>query len=148
MAILDSHLNQMKPMGFLLLRAIFGIHFMLSSYPEVFSSSAQREFAGFLSSIHVPFPLVSAYLCHYTEFFGGLVLVLGLALRYTTIPLIINFSVAVFVAQWGKPYKDQFQAIQALIVCLFFFINGAGSLSIDRLFQSSQSETRNPNPAA
>lgn len=144
---LNSRMDRMSPAAYLLLRVVFGIHFMYCSYPEVFSPSAQREFAKFLSSIHVPFPLFSAYLCHYTEFFGGLAMVLGIALRFITVPLIINFSVAVFVAQWGKPYKDQFQAIQALIVCLFFFIHGAGFLSCDELFKSLSMKKRAPNPA-
>jgi putative oxidoreductase len=134
MSLLSGHrLDHLRSAATLMLRVAFGVHFMMSSYPEVFSASAQREFAQFLASMHVPFPLASAYLCHYTEFFGGLALVLGVAVRFITVPLIINFLVAVFVAQWGKPYTDQFQAIQALIVCVFFCLHGAGAFSVDRL---------------
>ena len=128
---ISAYLDRHKSYGAVFIRLAFGVHLVRSSYPEVFDPSAQREFASYLASIGVPFPLVGSYLCHFAEFFGGLALILGLLVRPFGAVLVINFLVAIFVAQWGKPYKETFQAIQALAVALFSLVNGAGALSND-----------------
>jgi uncharacterized membrane protein YphA (DoxX/SURF4 family) len=48
----------------------------------------------------LPFPTVLAYLAAYTEFFGALLLVIGLATRWISIPLIVTMLVAIFAVHW------------------------------------------------
>lgn len=75
----------------------------------------------------------------FTEFFGGIALILGIAVRPTAFLLICNFLVAVFWAGWGKPYKDTFQAIQLLAVGCFCLFHGSGAISIDSFIRSKRS---------
>lgn len=49
----------------------------------------------------LPFPTVLAYLAAYSEAIGALLLLIGLATRWITIPLIITMLVAIFAVHWG-----------------------------------------------
>src|SRR5210317_708603 len=48
----------------------------------------------------LPFPTVLAYLAAYTEFFGALLLLIGLAVRWISIPLMVTMLVAIFAVHW------------------------------------------------
>ena len=48
----------------------------------------------------LPFPALMAYLAAYTEVIGAVLLALGLATRWISIPLIVTMLVAVFAVHW------------------------------------------------
>jgi uncharacterized membrane protein YphA (DoxX/SURF4 family) len=48
----------------------------------------------------LPFPTLLAYLAAYTEAIGALLLLLGLATRWITVPLMITMLVAIFAVHW------------------------------------------------
>jgi uncharacterized membrane protein YphA (DoxX/SURF4 family) len=48
----------------------------------------------------LPFPTLLAYLAAYTEAVGALLLLLGLATRWISIPLMITMLVAIFAVHW------------------------------------------------
>ena len=48
----------------------------------------------------LPFPELMAYLAWGTEYFGAILLVLGLAVRWVSIPLMITMAVAAFKVHW------------------------------------------------
>ncbi len=50
----------------------------------------------------LPFPALLAHLAAYTEVVGALLLVLGLATRWISIPLIITMLVAIFAVHWEQ----------------------------------------------
>lgn len=50
----------------------------------------------------LPFPALLAYLAAYSEAIGALLLLLGLATRWISIPLIITMLVAIFAVHWGN----------------------------------------------
>ncbi|WOJ98318.1 DoxX family protein [Congregibacter brevis] len=50
----------------------------------------------------LPFPAVLAYLAAYSEAIGALLLLLGLATRWISIPLIVTMLVAIFAVHWGN----------------------------------------------
>ncbi len=50
----------------------------------------------------LPFPWLMAHLAAYTEAIGALLLLLGLATRWISIPLIITMLVAIFAVHWGN----------------------------------------------
>ena len=76
----------------------------------VFWMAGTRKIAGIDSTIEwfgnpdwglgLPFPTVMAYLAAYTEAIGALLLLLGLATRWVSIPLIITMLVAAFAVHW------------------------------------------------
>jgi putative oxidoreductase len=98
----------------------------------------------------VPFPLFNVYLSGFTEIVCGLLLLIGLASRLITIPLIVNFFVAYLTASrevllnvFSDP--DAFVSDAAflfLLASLIVFIFGPGAFSVDavlkRLFVASR----------
>lgn len=50
----------------------------------------------------LPFPTLLAYLAAYTEAIGALLLLLGLATRWITIPLMVTMLVAIFAVHWDS----------------------------------------------
>ena len=50
----------------------------------------------------LPFPTLIGYLAAYTEAVGALLLLLGLATRWISVPLIITMLVAIFAVHWDN----------------------------------------------
>ena len=78
----------------------------------VFWMAGTQKIAGIDSTIEwfgnpdwglgLPFPTLLAYLAAYTEAIGALLLLIGLATRWITIPLMVTMLVAVFAVHWGN----------------------------------------------
>jgi putative oxidoreductase len=76
----------------------------------VFWMAGTRKIAGMEQTIEwfgnpdwglgLPFPALLAHLAAYTEVVGALLLLLGLATRWISIPLIITMLVAIFAVHW------------------------------------------------
>ncbi len=77
----------------------------------VFWMAGTKKLAGIDSTIEwfgnpdwglgLPFPTVLAYLAAYTEAVGAMLLLLGLATRWVSIPLMITMVVAAVTVHWG-----------------------------------------------
>jgi uncharacterized membrane protein YphA (DoxX/SURF4 family) len=50
----------------------------------------------------LPFPALMAYLAAYTEAIGAILLALGLATRWISIPLMVTMLVAIFAVHWDN----------------------------------------------
>jgi putative oxidoreductase len=50
----------------------------------------------------LPFPSLMAHLAAYTEVVGALLLLLGLAIRWISIPLMVTMLVAIFAVHWSS----------------------------------------------
>jgi putative oxidoreductase len=99
------------------------------------------KITGFFTSLNIPFPAFNAYFVSGLEFFGGLLLIAGLASRFTGLLLAFNMLVAYWTADHeallsifsdpGKfyvadPYTFLFASLMVLIL-------GAGLFSVDAL---------------
>jgi len=74
---------------------------------QVFWTAGTRKIAGmdhtiawFDNTLGLPFPTLMANLAAYTEAIGALLLLLGLATRWISIPLMITMLVAIFAVHW------------------------------------------------
>src|SRR5713226_249480 len=77
----------------LLTRLFVGGFFMSTGWGKMHHlDDFAKNFAGW----GIPYPHFNAALSAYTEFYGGLLTVLGLATRLVAIPMIINMLVALF----------------------------------------------------
>jgi putative oxidoreductase len=75
----------------------------------------------------------SAALCIFAEFFCGSLIVIGLMTRLACIPLIINMSVALFVAHKGHVFGVGTPATLFLGCFITLLFAGPGKVSLDRL---------------
>lgn len=83
----------------LLLRAITGAVFVYHGAQKLFGGL--DGFAGYLSSLGIPFPQANAGLAASTEFFGGLLLLAGFRVGWASVPLVITMLVACFAHRNG-----------------------------------------------
>ena len=92
-------------------------------------------------SLNIPFPAANAYFVSGLEFFGGLLLILGVMSRFTSLLLVFDMFVAYWTADrealtsiFSDPAKfytaDPYTFLVAAMIILIF---GAGILSLDAL---------------
>ena len=65
-------------------------------------SSLQGTIDWFGGSLGIPFPEIMAYLAWGAEYFGAIALVLGLAVRWVSIPLMATMVVAAATVHWDR----------------------------------------------
>ncbi len=125
--------------GFLFLRLALGITFTFHGSQKlfgVFGGHGIQGFTGGLASMGIPFPQVSAYLAGGAEFFGGILLILGLLTRFAAIPLLVVMLVAIFKAHWANGFSMQNGGFEYPFVIsgglLLLLIEGAGCCSLDQ----------------
>jgi putative oxidoreductase len=115
-----------------LLRVWIGIIFITHGL-SIWSPESMRNFTDYLVTLNVPYPVVNAYLCKSTEFVGGIFLVFGLLKRAACIFLIVDMSVATFVAGHGELLQEGRTPFIMLICCLTFLLGPTEKLSFDWL---------------
>ena len=79
----------------------------------------------FTHSLELPLPTLMAALAGWTEFFGGILLLLGLATRWVSVPLMFTMAVAAFTVHW----KNGWLAIAGS----GFFGNERTEMALERL---------------
>jgi putative oxidoreductase len=84
-------LEKLKPLALLLLRVGLGVIFISHGYPKLFTQ-LQHTTQAFTS---MGFPFYFAYIAGVLEFFGGILLIVGLFTRVTGLLLAIEMGVAV-----------------------------------------------------
>ncbi len=89
-----------QDLGLLMIRLMLGVVFIYHGAPKLLGGL--DGFAGYLGSLGVPMPQVSAFLAAVAEVAGGLVLIAGVAFRYALWPTVFTMLVASFVAHAGK----------------------------------------------
>ena len=139
----------------LAVRLYWGWQFAQSGWGKLHSLD---RVTGFFASLNIPFPHANAILVSNLEFFGGILLILGLASRLTGLALAGNMLVAYltadrdalgsFLSDPGKFYAaDPYTFLFASVLVLIF---GAGFFSADaileRILDRPQVKVRTPWP--
>jgi putative oxidoreductase len=136
----------------LLLRITWGWQLLESGYGHL--THIQKTVDAF-RGWGVPFPQVSVYVSGCTELIGGALLLLGLATRFISVPLIFNFIVAYATASRaefvqivkGPAHLEGYDAFindaafPMLMLALTMLAFGAGRISIDHLLMRQSRET-------
>tara|TARA_B100000497_G_scaffold127479_1_gene169437 strand:+ start:3173 stop:3553 length:381 start_codon:yes stop_codon:yes gene_type:complete len=119
----------------LLLRVIGGGFMLTHGYPKFQKLlSGNFEFGDPLGLGVGP----SLFLTVFAEFFCGLLLLVGLGTRLSSIPLFITMFVAAFVVHGDDPFARKEKALMYLLVYLALFLFGGGKYSIDNLIKRKQ----------
>jgi putative oxidoreductase len=120
----------------LLTRLFVGYFFMETGWAKIHNLDT---FAMRFAQWGIPYPAFSAVLSGYTEFIGGALTILGLAMRFVSIPMIINMIVAILTVKLKRvsglnDFVELDEPLYALAFVWLFF-SGAGWLSIDALLR-------------
>ena len=120
----------------LLVRLFVGYFFLETGWGKIHNLEGMAErFADW----GIPAPAFNAALSGWTEFLGGLLVVVGLFTRPITIPLFINMVVATLAVKLKKVGGlDDFVELDEPLYALSFlwlFFSGPGWISLDHLLE-------------
>ena len=131
-------LNFLQSPFLLLVRVYWGWQFWQSGWGKLQDISKP---IGFFTELGIPFPVFNAWFVALLECFGGILLIVGLASRLISIPLVIDMVVAYLTADrealksiFSEP--DKFYAAAPytfLFASLIVLIFGPGAVSLDYL---------------
>lgn len=123
-------------------RVVVGWVFMWSGWTKLNNLYPSGDFPGMIARFGewgIPLPEVMAPFVSGVEFFGGMLLLLGLFTRLAATPLVIVMIVAIISAKW-----DQVDSLETLLgfeevayMALFGWlaVKGPGPVSVDHLLQ-------------
>jgi len=115
-------------LGLLFLRIISGAVMLTHGYPKFQKILAgDLKFGDPIGLGEVP----SLYLATFAEFLCAILVIIGLYTRLSLIPLIINMSVAFFIAHAADDFGTKEKSLLFLGMFIVIFLTGAGRFSID-----------------
>jgi putative oxidoreductase len=119
----------LRDLGLLFMRVTAGLYMALGHGWAKLSTFGEKA-SGFPDPIGLG-PEVSLTLMILAEFVCALMILLGLATRLSTIPLILGMAVAAFVVHGSDPWETKEKAVLYLIVYLTLLLTGPGRISLD-----------------
>jgi putative oxidoreductase len=126
--------------GLLIARLGFGAYITMHGYVKFIHDDGiylSDQFLGGIKAMSLPAPLVFAWLSTGTEFIGGILIAIGLLTRPAALALLINMSVAAFIAMQKMPFFDPKSPLSKefpLLFWMFFLLVlliGGGRFAID-----------------
>lgn len=126
------YLDRLQPLALLVLRLALGAVILGHGYHKVFGGL--QHHAQFVHSLGLP--AWTGYLSSFTEFFGGILILLGLFTRFAAFAICIDLSVAIAKVHFhnGLMGNNGYEfplALAAIAFALIFF--GAGPIAFDHI---------------
>ena len=100
-------------------------------------------FSGYLGTLEVPFPDIFTWLVIITEAGGAALILIGLFVRWSSIPLLVVMFFAGYLVHWqnGWPHEAngiEFAAIYSLMLLTLLCFGGGKYLSLDYWVSSNK----------
>lgn len=128
--------RKLAPMSYALVRIATGILILPGGYEKVFQGGVYRIAANNILKVGVEPPLFWAWLTAGTEFFGAILLALGLWTRPAAFALVVLLGTITFRVRWdaGFFWKATGWEVTLLLalVCVAYLMGGGGRYSLDR----------------
>lgn len=121
--------------GFLWLRILMGIGIATHGYSKIFSGEelgeGVRKLAGYIESMGLPLPYLSAWLAAISEFLGGILIAIGFGTRISALFVFITMTVAAFIAHKSDPFAKKELALAYWTIAGALILTGPGIFSLD-----------------
>lgn len=129
-----ERLNQAQPFGILVMRLSLGAIMIANGYHKIFPHGALYNYTHYVGTLGLP-PWLG-YVSAFTEFFGGILLILGLLTRIAALLTAIYMAVAIIKVTWhdglvGTHSMSLSLACFALALMLVF--TGGGLAALDHM---------------
>lgn len=131
-------LNKHQPIGILLVRLMVGAALLYHGWPKVIPAGglhgnhvvALDRFAHYVQTLGLPRWL--GYVSAFTEFVGGLFLILGLLTRLCAFLVTVNMAVAVATVGIYKGFSGSELALLLGTMAFLLLLTGSGAAALDR----------------
>ena len=127
----------------LVLRVVLGIIFAYHGYDKIFIKG-MPAITSMMGSLGLPLPSLMAFLVSYGEFFGGVLLIIGLCTYWVSLIDIVIALVALFTVHISNGFSMANGGYEYILLILAgsisMFITGPGKYSVDA--KMSQGETK------
>jgi len=132
-------LNRFQPWGVLLLRLVLGVAMVVHGYPKVVPSggfhngqflAALNRYTHYVSTLGLPYWL--GYVSAFTEFVGGICLLLGLLTRFFSFLAAIDLLVAIVAVDRHRGYSGLEGALALAAIAIMLMLAGPGKAALDR----------------
>lgn len=133
---MSKSLNSLQPWGALFLRLVLGCAMVYHGYHKVIPSSGHSIFSAMQHHTHtvasLGLPYWLGYVSALTEFFGGILILLGFFTRFAALMIAANMLVALIAVNARHGYSGSEYPLALLAIALMLFFYGAGVLALDR----------------
>ena len=123
-------------LALLVARLTVGVLFVFTGWGKVNNLAKITEY---FTELGIPMPGFNAVLASYTELVCGFLLVIGLASRLATVPLVITMIVAILTAKRSELHSvpDLFGLVEwtYIAILLVIFALGPGKIALDALVE-------------
>lgn len=131
-------LNQLQPWGIFLLRIVLGVAMVYNGWPKVIPAGGLRgnhfvaldHFAHFVQTLGLPHWL--GYVSAFTEFLGGIFLILGLLTRFCAFLVTINMLAAIALVNIHRGYLGSAYTLALAAMAFLLLLTGSGKAALDR----------------
>ncbi len=122
----------MRDLGLLVIRLGLGVSMMIHGYPKLLNTEKWEWLGSQMVHVGVNFaPEVFGFLAAFSEFFGGLFLVLGVLFVPVNLLLFTTMFVAfTYHLNQGDAYSQTSHSLELMIVFLGLCFTGPGKLSL------------------
>lgn len=127
-----SWLDRFQGLGALIMRVVVGAIMVAHGYTKIVPSGALYNFSHMVMRMHLPAWL--GYVAAFTEFFGGMLLIVGLVTRIAAFMTAIDMAVAILKVHLhgGLLGQNSFAFPLALFaISLMLVFTGCGWLGLD-----------------
>jgi putative oxidoreductase len=127
-----SWLNRFEGLGSLVMRLVLGVIMVAHGYTKIIPSGALYSFSHTVFRMHLPIWL--GYVSAFTEFFGGMLIIVGLFTRVAAFMTAIDMTVAIIKVHLhgGLLGPNSFALPLALFaISMMLVFTGCGWLGLD-----------------
>ena len=127
-----SWLDRFQSLGALVMRVVLGVIMVRHGYDKVIPSGALYNFTHMVTRLHLPVWL--GYIAAFTEFFGGMLLIIGLLTRFAALMVAFDMATAIVKIHLhgGLMGPNSFALPLALFsIALMLIFTGCGWLGLD-----------------
>jgi putative oxidoreductase len=129
---LFSWLNRFEGLGALVMRLVLGVIMVSHGYTKIIPTGALYTFSHTVGRMHLPVWL--GYLAAFSEFFGGMLLIVGLLTRVAALLTAIEMAVAIIKVHLhgGLLGSNSFAfPLACFAIALMLVFTGCGWLGLD-----------------
>jgi putative oxidoreductase len=123
-------LNSLQPWGALLVRLSLGLSMAVHGYEKVIPHGALNHFGHYVVTLGLPYWL--GYVSAYTEFAGGILLLLGLLTRFAAALVAFNMFTALFTVGIHRGFGIYNYILALAVMAVMLLFCGPGRLAVDR----------------